>query len=243
MNGSIKESFENNDMKTNNRVVYYDLLNITACFCVIALHSNSIVHTYTNTWAWYSSLVIECICYWAVPVFLMLSGATLVNYRARYNTIEYVIRRVKRVVVPWLIWSLISLIWKVYISKDIVMQSWSPFLIAKMIILGQIESKYWFFMPLFSAYIGIPFLKPFMESKENKKLLLYMAALYLFLNSFMPVMTTLFRLPWNTGINNPMLTGFFLFPVIGILLSINDFSKRMRLYCYILGGAGSYFII
>lgn len=222
-------------MKAKDRVLYYDLLNICACFCVIALHSNGIVHTYTNTATWYSSLIIECICYWAVPVFLMLSGATLVNYRTRYNTIEYIKKRVERVVIPWILWSFISLIWKVYVSKDIVMESWSPFLIVKMIILGQIESKYWFFIPLFSVYIGIPFLKPFMENEESRKLLSYMAVSYLLVSSFIPVMATLFQVPWNTGINNPMLTGFFIFPILGILLSVWEISQKMQLCCYVLG--------
>ena len=52
------------------RILYYDLLNISACICVIALHVNGIVHQYSNTAAWKQALIIEVMCYWAVPVFL-----------------------------------------------------------------------------------------------------------------------------------------------------------------------------
>ena len=56
--------------KTNKeRVLYYDVLNILACFCVIWLHCNGIVHTYAPDRAWATSLIVETIAYWAVPVY------------------------------------------------------------------------------------------------------------------------------------------------------------------------------
>ena len=72
--------------KKNNRVIYFDILNIIAIIAVIAMHCNSIVHGKPNSTAWTTSLVIECICYFAVPLFCMLSGATLMNYREKYDT-------------------------------------------------------------------------------------------------------------------------------------------------------------
>ena len=35
---------------------------------------------------WITANIIECICYFAVPIFFMISGATLLNYRKRYTT-------------------------------------------------------------------------------------------------------------------------------------------------------------
>lgn len=68
------------------RILYYDILNILACIAVISLHHNGIVHTYSNTLRWKLALVVEVMAYWAVPVFLMLSGATLMDYRKHYDT-------------------------------------------------------------------------------------------------------------------------------------------------------------
>lgn len=65
----------------NKRVVYFDILNIIAMIAVVSMHCNGIVHNNPNIRAWNTSLIVECICYWAVPVFCMLSGATLLNYR------------------------------------------------------------------------------------------------------------------------------------------------------------------
>lgn len=64
--------------KGKKRVLYYDFLNILATVAVVYMHCNGLVHTYSDTWAWRQALIIEVLCYWAVPVFFMLSGATLI---------------------------------------------------------------------------------------------------------------------------------------------------------------------
>ena len=72
--------------KEGRRIVYFDVLNILACVSVVILHHNGIVHHFSNSTAWNQALVAEVLFYWAVPVFFMLSGATLLNYRERYST-------------------------------------------------------------------------------------------------------------------------------------------------------------
>lgn len=73
----------------NKRTVYMDILNIISCIAVCILHCNGIVHTYSNSIEWRQALVAESIFYFAVPIFIMITGATLFNYRSRYNTKEY----------------------------------------------------------------------------------------------------------------------------------------------------------
>ena len=65
------------------RVLYFDVLNILACIAVISLHHNGVVHTYSNSWTWKTALIVETGAYWAVPVFLMLSGATLMMVKSQ----------------------------------------------------------------------------------------------------------------------------------------------------------------
>ena len=61
------------------RLYYIDVLNMLACLSVIFMHCNGIVHFYDNSRAWKESMVVETLCYWAVPVFFMITGATLWN--------------------------------------------------------------------------------------------------------------------------------------------------------------------
>ena len=52
-----------------DRVLYFDILNIFACVCVIWLHCNSILYSYGQTPLCYVSLVVQVICHFAVPAF------------------------------------------------------------------------------------------------------------------------------------------------------------------------------
>ena len=96
--------------RSQSRILYFDVLNIAACIAVIFLHHNGIVHSFTNTLAWRESLIAECAFYWAVPIFLMLSGANLLNYREKYSTKVFFKKRIIRTVIPWLFWSAVMLV-------------------------------------------------------------------------------------------------------------------------------------
>lgn len=61
------------------RVLYYDILNIIATFGVVMLHNNGLAHVFSNSPHWYQALGVEVLFYWPVPIFFMLSGATLIN--------------------------------------------------------------------------------------------------------------------------------------------------------------------
>lgn len=89
----------------NQRILSFDLLNIIACFSVICLHHNGLVHGYDGSNAWYGALAVEVLFYFAVPVFFMLSGATLMRYSDRYDTKTFFRKRLKRTLIPWLVWS------------------------------------------------------------------------------------------------------------------------------------------
>lgn len=94
------------------RVLYFDLLNIISCFGVVALHCSNTVFEYRLNHTWIFALIVQVSFYWTVPIFIMLSGATLLNYREKYTTKVFFKRRVLRVVLPFLLWSTVFLIWE-----------------------------------------------------------------------------------------------------------------------------------
>jgi len=50
---------------------------------VVFFHTNGIVYTYSDTLSWKISVVERCIVYSAIPIFFMLTGAKLMDYRKR----------------------------------------------------------------------------------------------------------------------------------------------------------------
>ena len=65
----------------NKRLIYLDILNILSIFAVVAMQMNGSVHSLPLNKSWAFSLLVHTLCYFAVPIFVMISGATLMNYR------------------------------------------------------------------------------------------------------------------------------------------------------------------
>ena len=61
------------------RLIYLDILNIIAILCVIAMHCNGVVHSYSTQRWWRTSLIVECVAYFAVPLFLMISSPVVIS--------------------------------------------------------------------------------------------------------------------------------------------------------------------
>ena len=88
--------------------LYISVLNCVSCVAVVLLHTNGIFWSHPSGELWISANFIETYFYWAVPIFFMISGATLMDYRERYTTAEFYKNRIKKTVVPFVFWSLIS---------------------------------------------------------------------------------------------------------------------------------------
>ena len=81
------------------------------------MHCNGIAHQYSDTAAWRQSMVIETIAYWAVPVYFMISGATLLDYRDKYLTRVFFKKRFLKTGIPFAAWTLISLAYKIQFQQ------------------------------------------------------------------------------------------------------------------------------
>lgn len=213
------------------RVLYFDLLNIFACFAVLMLHHNGIVHNYdVKTLAWKQALAFEVLFYWAVPIFFMLTGATLIKYREQYSTKVFFIKRLSRAFLPFIVWSIILLIYAWFFGNF-------PYKNMKEIFNAIITTRvphgdiYWFFIPLFSLYCFIPVLSLL---KEHKNILWYMAIFIFITHSSLPVIFNLLGVKYNFSIAFPT-TGYVLFLIIGFLFSELELTKKQRILIYLLG--------
>ena len=222
-------------MGDKKRVLYYDLLNISACLCVVALHCNQMVHTWTPGKNWAVALLIEVLFYWAVPIFFMLSGATLMQYRNRYDDKTFLIKRFTRTGIPFLAW---SIIWYFVVVIGINDQPFGPRRMINAILNNEIEQVYWFFFPLFSVYLAMPILS---RLAEYKRLLAYMASLSFIFTSLLPFILPPLGITWPGTINMPACGGMLMFVILGYLLSKSSFTKRTRALIYIVGVASLIF--
>lgn len=211
------------------RDLSFDIMNILACISVVCLHHNGLVHTYYDTPGWRQSLVVECVFYWAVPVFFMITGATLMNYREKYSTKEFFKKRFVRTVIPWLFWSAVTLI----VNSKLGLLAFDPPTFRNalsMIFNNRVESIYWYFPQLFACYLAIPVLSLI---RDERKTLWYIVLLNFFFLSVRPVLKNWFGFSWSLDV--PFVGSHIIFVILGWLLNTKMPDKKTRMWIYITG--------
>ena len=208
----------------------FDVMNVLACLAVITLHHNGLVHSYIPTKGWIQSLVVECGFYWAVPVFLMISGANLMNYRDRYDTKTFFKKRIDRTVIPWLAWSVIMIIWKVKTGQ--ITLGKSPLVEGiDLIFHYKVIDVYWFFGELFACYLAVPV---FSMLRKERRVLWYVVGLNFILKSCLPVFGRWLHFSWSMDV--PVVGSLMIFVLLGYLLATESLSSKQIRMAYFLGG-------
>lgn len=229
-------------MENNKKyILYFDLLNIFACFAVVALHVNGAVHTFAKTRNWVSCMFIEALFYFAVPVFFMLTGATLMNYRKRYDTGAFFKKRIFKTFVPFMIWSIIGICWSIFYTKGMKISDINtPAKFISAVINCKGMGIYWFFPALFSVYLTIPLFSLVDEDKRigKKGIFTYLILVYIMLNVLLPFVCRLTGIQWNSALNAVSCGGYVVWFLIGYLLANTDINKKFRILIYILGLIG-----
>lgn len=210
----------------NKRVAYFDILNILACISVVYLHCNGIVHQFSNTNAWKGALVVEVLCYFAVPVFLMLSGANLLNYRKKYDTKTFFKKRLIKVLVPYLIWSLIYYIayYNCFIPKDFIVKFLNC----------NIESVFWFFPTIIWLYLIMPLFSSIAERDELKTLKYFVLIIFISVSCVPYIFSILGKDCPSIFRCLDGIIGYYIYIILGYLLSKKDIKKAKRICIYIL---------
>ncbi len=219
---------------TKGRVLYYSVLNVMACLGVVILHCNSVaLGTFTQKSSFYSAFLIHSVLYWPVPIFFMLSGATLLDYRERYDTKLFVRKRFLKTVIPFLAWSIIAMIWW-SIWKNNGVFDLNPVHIIDNIFNTRYINHYWFFIPLFGIYLAMPIF----SAVHNKiSVFKYASILGIIFISILPLVCEIFGISFNNYAIPPVLGGggFILYTFLGYCLSKISLSRKWRLVIYVCG--------
>ena len=161
----------------------------------------------------------------------MLSGATLMNYREKYNTKEFFLKRVKKVVIPFLFWAVVMFVWKISTNQMNIngfkeVSDWiNAFFSSKE------ETTYYFMFAILGLYLTMPLLS-LLAKRENVKTLWFAVLLFFIFNSFLPNILKLFKINYNMDLT-VQLGGYVIFVILGYLLSTQSIDKKYRIYIYI----------
>lgn len=156
------------------RYYYMDVLTILATIAVVFLHTSEYAFSnQTSDSRWIVAVIIQVTFIWAVPIFFMMSGAHLLDYRERYDTATFFRKRIIKIFMPFIFW---SLVW--YILNPIIFHKPATYSIGQFInavMHNGIQPIFWFFYFIIGFYISAPLLSK-ITNKANKTLALYLLA-------------------------------------------------------------------
>lgn len=232
----------------NSSFVYISVLNVIAAVSVVILHANVSFWLDKSKPYWATANVIESVFYFAVPVFFMLSGATLIDYQERYSTKDFFKKRAKKALIPFLAWSVIGLLWAyrkvlwaMLIGEPNKGLDWTFLKVANGIINTKFRDIYWFFIPLFCIYMVIPLFASVTKEKRVK-IFTYICGVALAVNFVIPFALSLLKhyAQINFGWTYKIYVGFeYLFYVlVGYVIHKRDIKLKFRLIIYAAALAG-----
>lgn len=153
--------------QNKERIFYYDFLRAIAIIGIVSCHvaSNFLVNpAIMNTIGWNFAVVIDCFRDFSIPIFVMLTGALLLN--KDYSLSNFVKKRFNRVFVPYLFWLCIFIIFSyLFISRNMTIHTIYNITLGHA---GTIGVVLWFVWMILVVYIAIFIINKIIFAVKNK---------------------------------------------------------------------------
>lgn len=216
---------------------YITILSVISAIAVVLLHTNSCFWSFSRERYWFTANIIECVCYFAVPIFFMIAGVNLLDYNERYSTKDYFIKRIKKVVIPYVVWTFIGLAYMIQKGAISIKSLNIECMLNSFIDGSNIIGVYWFIPPLLLIYLCIPIFSHIDKSKKFK-IYTYISIIGIILNCLVPFAINLFGLKISMSFQFVVVSKYLLYIFIGYVLDKYDFKIRDRIIIYAMGIIG-----
>lgn len=223
---------------SRDRQGYIDVLRVVATFAVIMIHvsGQNWYFTDVNSFTWHAFNFYDSICRWAVPVFVMMSGALFLPRDISLKTMygKYILR----IFVAFLFWSVI------YAIPALASGGWS---FVKEIVIG--PGHMWFCLMIIGLYIVTPLLRMI---SANRKLTLYFLIISFCTAFLIPQIALVLQDIGATSttyageaiaqalkdLRLDFVLGYPFYFLLGDLINRSDLNRQLRLAIYATGAAG-----
>lgn len=128
-----------------------------AALAVVLLHvSAALVTTYGETRGldWWLGNIGDGLTRWCVPIFVMITGSLMLAKPSTESLLEFYRRRLDRMLVPLVVWSLVYILVGVYSAG-----TFDAGAIGKSIFTGTVYFHLWYLYMLLGLYLSIPFVQ------------------------------------------------------------------------------------
>ncbi len=219
----------------NNNYEWVDSLRVLATFSVIFLHvAAPLLYQYgsVSNFDWWAGNIYDSTVRFCVPIFLMISGVLILSQNYE-STGEYLRKRVLRILLPFLFWSII------YITRDLFSkfnheENLSYTEVLKFIFL-QLKNgasyHLWYIYLIIGLYLFFPIIGKWIK-KSDKHEIKYFIWIW--------IITLLTQLPFVNkivpNITMTYFTGYIGFPILGYYLNKYsfDFNGKKAIYIFLI---------
>ncbi len=169
----------------SKNIQYFDTLRVIATLAVILIHVATPVVNMNfgrNTGFWIIGVVLDNLVRFAVPLFLVLSGATLLT--KQFTLIDFYKKRMSRVLIPLLFWLPAYWLfrwfmlreWERPLGFDAIVR-WGTDLFVR----EGVSVHLWFVYMILLLYLFMPFISKILKSASRKSIVVFLV-LWLALN-------------------------------------------------------------
>ena len=198
------------------RIFYYDILRAFAIIAVIICHLDHFFGPLTTPTQVIAQMTFHNIGNVGVPIFLMLSGALLLN-REYPNLGDFLKKRFSRIIIPFIFW-IILILGQLYLHGYNSKFIWNVFI-------GE-PSVTWYFWILIGIYLFIPVLNSFIKEYGIKGAEYFLAIWF-----FTMILKTFNSYPLWHYFNLDMFAGFIGYPILGYYLANKEFNLNNKKLC------------
>lgn len=190
-------------MKSVNKKIHLEIIRIIALVCIVYNHTGergNNVYLFTNgDITFIFSLISDILCKIGVPLFLMVSGALLLQKEESWQEIYH--KRVLRIVKVIVLFTTLRYFYECFYVKKI---AFSVIGLLKAIFAGNMFIPYWFLYAYLSILLILPFIKKMVKSMEKKELdilVMLIMGFYVILPCISALVGWYFEISFMIGIN------------------------------------------
>ena len=209
-------------MTKSNRIVYFDVLRVIACFSVILVHTSApyVIKDFGSFNFWVGN-VLDGLGRTGVTLFVMISGALMLDYNYKFST-KKIFNHIIKMIVFFVFWSIIYCVAFNIVGRVLIRHEHIDLIkIMGSLIMGHFHL--WFVYLIIGLYLIVPLLRLWVND-NNKKYVEYFLVLSIIFSFLLPQIIYI-------GINYS-----------NLFISLNIILEKNLCLKYV-GGFTSYFIL
>ncbi len=229
----------------DGRLAYADLLRVLAVLAVIVLHlsGGSLGQAAVGGSRWTALLTYDALAHWCVPMFVMLSGAFLLDPKKSVRLRDIFLKYILRVLIALVVWGVLyALLDYGHTGGHF---TWSGIKSAlRHVLWTDTHYHLWFLYMMIGLYLVTPILRAFVRGASRGDLHWFFLLSFVFY-SLLPTLQALFpdqmALPtvWANAIHIDLVLGYVGYYVAGYYLKNYTLGRIAEFSIYILGILGA----